>query len=198
MEYYGIDSDGTLGKAIKRVASQAVRYATDGAMDGLYKAESSGGHFTGGGTVISASSSGGGRENIGNGLAYLASPGYGLYRDYKKWRETHSVEEHGTLPQMIGKSLGIDRLILLLGSGAKRIDDFKRGKRKRSNRAHGKEQVDRIANELNMNQTQRQEFHSQISSFKNDVARGGDANYDIEELREIGEHFMEFYGKKFK
>ncbi len=40
MEYYGIDSDGTLGKAIKRVANQAVKYASDGAIDGLYKAES--------------------------------------------------------------------------------------------------------------------------------------------------------------
>ncbi len=41
--YYDIDPNGTLGLTIKRVANQAVRYATDGAIDGLYKAESSGG-----------------------------------------------------------------------------------------------------------------------------------------------------------
>ncbi len=122
LEYYGIDSDGKLGLTIKAVGNQAVKYATFGSIDGLYKAESPGSygsHFTDGGTAISASSSGGTRENIGNGLAYLASPGYGLYRDYKKWRETHSVEEHGTLPEMIGKSLRLDRLILLFGNSVK-------------------------------------------------------------------------------
>ncbi|MCP4267228.1 MAG: hypothetical protein GY777_16935, partial [Candidatus Brocadiaceae bacterium] len=43
LEYYDIDPNGRLGLTIKRVANQAVRYATDGAIDGLYKAESSGG-----------------------------------------------------------------------------------------------------------------------------------------------------------
>ncbi|MCP4978788.1 MAG: hypothetical protein GY931_21795, partial [Maribacter sp.] len=43
LEYYGIDSDGKLGLTIKAVANEAVKYATDGAIDGLYKAESSGG-----------------------------------------------------------------------------------------------------------------------------------------------------------
>ncbi len=190
--YYDIDPDGRLGLTIKAVANQAVRYATDGAIDGLYKAESSGGS---GGGAISASSSGGARENIGNGLAYLASPGYGLYRDYNKWRETHSVEEHGTLSQMIGKNLYFDRLFLLLGSGAKRIDDFKKGKRKGSNRARGKEQFDAVAEELNIRGDLKYEFSDFIHERKHGI-RGPDVNYTYSQLRRKGKEFLELYGNK--
>ncbi len=92
LAYYDIDPNGRLRLTIKRVANQAVRYASGGSIDGLYKAESSGGSSgyaqsrartigTDGGTAITARKTGDNPTN--RGLESIGVPGGGsLYASF--------------------------------------------------------------------------------------------------------------------